>query len=38
MDLQRRDQMYFVNKCEDGSGDLYSPYDYKDFRDMLDIR
>ena len=28
--------MYFVNKRDDGSSDLYSLFDYKDFRDGLD--
>lgn len=36
-DFQRRDQVYFVNKREDGSSDLYSLYDYKDFRDSMDM-
>lgn len=36
-DFQRRDQVYFVNKRDDGSSDLYSLYDYKDFRDTLDM-
>lgn len=36
-DFQRRDQVYFVNKREDGSGDLYSLFDFKDFRDTLDM-
>lgn len=36
-DFQRRDQVYFVNKCEDGSSDLYSLFDFKDFRDTLDM-
>ena len=36
-DFQRRDQVCFVNKREDGSSDLYSLYDYKDFRDTLDM-
>lgn len=31
-DFQRRDQVYFVNKREDGSSDLYSLFDFKDFR------
>lgn len=35
--FQRRDQVYFVNKRNDGSSDLYSLYDYKDFRDTLDM-
>ena len=29
--------MYFVNKREDGSCDLYSLFDFKDFRDTLDM-
>jgi AAA15 family ATPase/GTPase len=33
----RKDQIYFVNKREDGSSDLYSLFDYKDFRDTMDI-
>lgn len=36
-DFQRRDQVYFVNKRDDGSSDLYSLYDYKDFRDTYDM-
>ena len=32
----RKDQIYFVNKRDDGSSDLYSLFDYKDFRDGLD--
>ena len=36
-DFQRRDQVYFVNKREDGSSDLYSLYDFKDFRDSYDM-
>lgn len=32
----RKDQIYFVNKKEDSSTDLYSLYDYKDFRDNMD--
>ena len=36
-DFQRMDQVYFVNKREDGSSDLYSLFDFKDFRDMLDM-
>lgn len=35
--FQRRDQVYFVNKREDGSSDLYSLFDFKDFRDTLDM-
>jgi AAA15 family ATPase/GTPase len=33
----RKDQIYFVNKKEDGTTDLYSLYDYKDFRDTMDV-
>lgn len=33
----RRDQIYFVNKKEDSSTDLYSLYDYSDFRDTMDL-
>ena len=36
-DFQRRDQVYFVNKREDGSSDLYSLFDFKDFRDSFDM-
>jgi len=36
-DFLRRDQVYFVNKCEDGSSELYSLYDFKDFRDNYDL-
>ena len=36
-DFQRRDQVYFVNKRDDGSSDLYSLFDYKDFRDTMDM-
>lgn len=36
--FQRRDQVYFVNKREDGSSDLYSLFDFKDFRDTLDMK
>lgn len=32
----RKDQIYFVNKREDGSSDLYSLFDYKDFRENMD--
>ncbi len=39
LDLKRlrRDQIYFVNKLQDGSSDLYSLYDYKDFRENMDL-
>ena len=33
----RKDQVYFVNKRKDGSSDLYSLFDYKDFRDSMDV-
>ena len=33
----RKDQVYFTNKRTDGSTDLYSLYDYKDFRDTMDL-
>ena len=33
----RKDQLYFVNKGSDGASDLYSLYDYKDFRDTMDV-
>ena len=33
----RKDQIYFVNKRKDGSSDLYSLFDYKDFRDTMDV-
>jgi AAA15 family ATPase/GTPase len=39
LDLKRfrKDQIYFVNKKKDGSTDLYSLYDYSDFRDTMDL-
>ncbi len=33
----RKDQIYFANKKSDGSTDLYSLYDYNDFRDTMDL-
>ena len=36
-DFQRRDQVSLVNKREDGSSDLYSLFDFKDFRDTFDM-
>lgn len=33
----RKDQVYFANKKADGSTDLYSLYDYNDFRDTMDL-
>ena len=32
----RKDQVYFVNKRDDGSSDLYSLFDFKDFRESMD--
>lgn len=32
----RRDQVLFVNKNDDGSTEVYSLYDYKDFRENMD--
>jgi AAA15 family ATPase/GTPase len=37
LDKIRKDQVYFVNKKEDASTDLYSLFDYKDFRDTMDV-
>ena len=38
MDVQRlrRDQIVFVNKTEDGATEVYSLYDFKDFRENMD--
>ncbi|MCD6544847.1 MAG: ATP-binding protein [Flavobacteriaceae bacterium] len=33
----RKDQIWFVNKKDDGGSDLYSLYDYSDFRDTMDV-
>lgn len=33
----RKDQIFFTNKNIDGSTDLYSLYDYSDFRDTMDL-
>ncbi len=33
----RKDQIFFANKTQDGSTDLYSLYDYSDFRDTMDL-
>ena len=33
----RKDQVYFVNKKSDASTDVYSLYDYKDFRETMDV-
>ncbi len=32
----RKDQIVFVNKLKDGSTEVYSLYDYKDFRENMD--
>ncbi|OQX80506.1 MAG: ATPase [Bacteroidetes bacterium 4484_276] len=39
LDLRRfrKDQIYFVNKKDDGSTDLYSLFDYSDFRDTMNL-
>jgi AAA15 family ATPase/GTPase len=37
LDKLRKDQIYFVNKNDDGATDLYSLFDYKDFRDTMDV-
>jgi AAA15 family ATPase/GTPase len=37
MNKLRKDQIYFVNKRADGSSDLYSLFDYKDFRENMDL-
>lgn len=33
----RKDQIFFVNKRDNGSSDLYSLFDYKDFREKMDL-
>ncbi len=33
----RKDQIYFANKKSNGATDLYSLYDYSDFRDTMDL-
>ncbi len=33
----RKDQIYFVNKKPDASTDLYSLFDFKDFRETMDV-
>lgn len=35
-DLLRKDQIYFVSKAENGSSELYTLYDFKDFRENMD--
>lgn len=37
LDNMRKDQIYFTNKKRDGSTDLYSLFDYKDFRENMDV-
>ena len=37
LDKFRKDQIWFVNKKDDGGSDLYSLYDYSDFRDTMDL-
>lgn len=37
LDQLRKDQIWFVNKQKDGSTDLYSLYDYNDFRDTMNL-
>ena len=38
MDRFRKDQIVFINKKTDGSTDVYSLYDYKDFRETMDAQ
>ena len=33
----RKDQIYFANKAQNGATDLYSLFDYNDFRDTMDL-
>jgi len=33
----RKDQIYFCNKKDDASSELYSLYDFKDFRESMDV-
>ena len=37
LDKIRKDQIYFVNKKTDASTDVYSLFDYKDFRETMDV-
>lgn len=37
LNKMRKDQIWFANKLPDGSTDLYSLYDYSDFRDTMDL-
>jgi len=36
LDVLRKDQIYFTNKKADASTELYSLFDYKEFRDTMD--
>ena len=36
-DKLRKDQVYFVNKRQNGSSELYSLFDFKDFRENMDL-
>ncbi len=36
LNKMRKDQIYFTNKNDKGATDLYSLYDYNDFRDSMD--
>ena len=36
-DKLRKDQVCFVNKRQDGSSELYSLFDFKDFRENMDL-
>lgn len=38
MDRLRRDQIVFVNKTSDGATEVYSLYDFKDFRENMDAK
>jgi len=38
IDRLRRDQILFVRKREDGSSEVYSLFDYKDFRENMDAQ
>lgn len=37
LDDIRKDQIYFVNKLTGGESELYSLFDYKDFRESMDV-
>lgn len=38
MDRLRRDQIVFVNKSNEGATEVYSLYDFKDFRENMDAK